>query len=90
MLLFINNIYKNIFAFKDVFNLLEVRVDVFPNISLKEINNYKIDVQENLTINSPLPQNLTKIFNSNQVKFSPRLSYLYLSEEGKNYFNLIL
>lgn len=83
MLLFINNIYKNIFAFKDVFNLLEVRVDVFPNISLKEINNYKIDVQENLTINSPLPQNLTKIFNSNQVKFSPRLSYLYLSEEEK-------
>ena len=26
-LLFINNIYKNIFAFKDVFKLLEVRVD---------------------------------------------------------------
>lgn len=55
-----------------------------------EINNYKIEVHQNLTINSPLPQNLTKIFNSNQVKFSPRLSYLYLSEEGKNYFNLIL
>lgn len=55
-----------------------------------EINNYKIEVHQNLTINSPLPQYLTKIFNSNQVKFSPRWSYLYLSEEGKNYFNLIL
>ena len=39
-----------------------------------------------MTINSPLPQYLTKIFDSNQVKFSPRWSYLYLSEEGKKLF----
>lgn len=44
-------------------------VDVFPNISLMEINNYKIDLHQNLTINSPLPQYLTKNFIQIKLNF---------------------
>lgn len=61
-------------------------VEVFSNISLIDIKNFIINVNENLTIVSPYPQYLYKIFGSTPVNFSPRWSYLYLSESGKNLF----
>lgn len=60
-------------------------IEIIPSLSSIDFD-FKIDIFGDFTVTSPAPSYISKIITNSKVSFSPRWSYLFLSEDSKKFY----